>query len=109
MLRGAGALMALPFMEGLVARAQGGVAAAAARPPLRMGIFSVTGGTVLESFTPAQVGKLAKLPSVLRPLEFAKEQMLVISGLSQGGRCDGVNAHEHCAYKHLTAADYVMR
>ena len=25
------------------------------------------------------------------------------------GRADGVNAHEHCAYLHLTAADHVKK
>jgi hypothetical protein len=86
-----------------------GAAAAAARPPLRMGIFSVTGGTVLESWVPKETGPLGKLPSILRPLEAHKNDVLIVSGLSQGGRCDGVNAHEHCAFKHLTAAEYVKR
>ena len=109
-LRGAGALMALPFLEAFPLRAMAGAAASTAGgPPMRMGIFSVTGGTVLESFTPHEVGALTKLPSVLRPLEFARNELLVLSGLSQSGRCDGVNAHEHCAYKHLTGADFVKR
>ena len=113
MLRGAGALLALPFLEAFPLRAMGavagGAASAAVRPPLRMGIFTVTGGTVLESFTPKEVGNLSKLPSILRPLEFAKDDLLVVSGLSQGGRSDGVNAHESCAFKHLTGAEFVKR
>ncbi|HTU23511.1 MAG TPA: DUF1552 domain-containing protein [Gemmataceae bacterium] len=107
MLRGAGAVLALPFLEAMVpARAS---AAATAKPPLRMGIFSVTGGSVIESWKPKEVGPLKRLPSILRPLEFAKTDILVLSGLSQEGRSEGLNAHEHCALTHLTGADEVKR
>jgi hypothetical protein len=107
-LRGAGALLALPWLEalaplGALARAPAG------RPPLRLGIFSVTGGTVLESWAPKEAGPLTKLPSILRPLEFARDDLLVISGLSQSGRSENLNAHEHCACTHLTGAPLVKR
>ena len=113
-LRGAGAMLALPWLEAMtplqaLAGAANSAVGSAGGPPLRMGIFTVTGGTVLESFTPQEVGKLTKLPSILRPLEFAKEDLLVLSGLSQGGRSDGVNSHECCAFKHLTASEFVKR
>ena len=39
---------------------------ASATPPLRMGIFTVTGGTVLESWKMKKAGAFAKLPSVQR-------------------------------------------
>jgi hypothetical protein len=110
MLRGAGALMALPFMESLAARearaadASASAAAAAARPPLRMGIVTTTGGTVLESWKLKAAGALDKLPSILRPLDFAKQDMLLLTGLAHGGQSEGLNAHEHCAFVHLTCA-----
>ena len=107
-LRGAGALLGLPFLEGLtplVAAEQG----RPAKPPLRLGIFTVTGGTVLESWKPAAEGKLGKLPSILRPLEFARDDILVLSGLAQNGRSEGLNAHEHCALLHLTGTDFVRK
>ena len=72
-LRGAGAAMALPFLEQL-APATG----AGAKPPLRFGVFTVTGGTVLESWKPKEVGALNKLPSILRPLEFAKRRLALV-------------------------------
>jgi hypothetical protein len=113
MLRGAGALMALPFMESLAARqakAAGATAAAAAvKPPLRMGIVTTTGGTVLESWKNKAAGPLSKLPSILRPLEFAKDEMLLLTGLSHNGRSEGLNAHEHCAFLHLTGAPEVKK
>ena len=89
MLRGTGALLALPFLETLLP-AQ---AAAAGRPPLRMGIFTTTGGTVLESWKPKEAGPLGKLPSILRSLEPIKDDLLIISGLSHGGRAEGLNGH----------------
>jgi Protein of unknown function (DUF1552) len=105
-LRGAGAAVALPFLESVV-HADG---TTDARPPLRMGIFTVTGGTVLESWRPTEAGRLARLPSILRPLEAHKDDMLVLSGLSHSGRSDGgLNAHEHCALMHLTAAESVRK
>ena len=105
-LRGAGAAVALPFLESVV-HADG---TSDARPPLRMGIFTVTGGTVLESWKPADAGRLARLPSILRPLEAHKDDLLVLSGLSHSGRSEGgLNAHEHCALMHLTAAETVRK
>jgi hypothetical protein len=96
-LKGAGAMLALPFLEKTAL-------AAAAKPPLRMGIVSVTGGTVLESWKPKEAGPLGKLPSILRALEPVKDDLLIVSGLSHGGRAEGLNGHEHAGFLHLTGA-----
>lgn len=104
-LSGVGATLALPFLEQLSARAT----ASPTKPPLRLGVFTVTGGTVLESWKPKEVGPLGKLPSILKPLEFAKDELLVLSGLSHHGRSEGLNAHEHCALMHLTGAEVVKK
>lgn len=107
-LRGAGVLAALPFLESLAPQVVRAGTKVAVKPPLRFGIFSVTGGTVSESWVPATTGKLEKLPSILRPLETHKQDLLVLSNLSQSGKSSGgINAHEHCAYLHLTACDEV--
>ncbi len=103
-LRGAGALVALPFLEGLAPAATTGV-----KPPLRMGIFTVTGGTVVESWRPREAGPLTRLPSILRPLDAVKSDLLILSGLTQSGRSEGLNAHEHCALLHLTGCDFVRK
>ncbi|MDB5309930.1 MAG: hypothetical protein JWO38_4132 [Gemmataceae bacterium] len=106
-LRGAGAVLALPFLESWaahLARAADQPAKAAVRPPMRFGIFTVTGGTVLESWRMPEPGPLAKLPSILRPLDFARNDLLLVTGLSHGGQSENLNGHENCAYKHLTAA-----
>lgn len=97
-IQGAGALMGLPYLESV---ATGASKTKSNRPPLRMGIVTVKGGTVLESWVPKNKGKLDKLPSIMRSLEPLKRDITVISGLSQeGGK--GNNAHNHCANVHLT-------
>lgn len=105
-LRGSGALLSLPFLEAMLPRSAR--AASTAKAPLRMGIVTATGGTVLESWKPAQEGTLTDLPSILRPLDFAKRDMIVLSGLAQNGKTEGsFNAHQHAATLHLTAAGLV--
>jgi len=109
-LRGAGAVLALPFLEswGVKLARGAGESTKAVKPPLRMAIYSVTGGTVVESWRMPRGGALpAKLPSILRPLEFARKDLLVVTGLSHSGDGEGVNAHEFCSYKHLTGATKV--
>jgi hypothetical protein len=108
LLRASGALLALPFFESLFPRRVLG-SGSPGKPPVRMGIFTVTGGTVLESWKPAETGPLKTLPSILRPLEFAKDQITVVSGLAHAGRSDNLNAHEHCALLHLTGAPSVKK
>lgn len=103
LLRGTGAALALPWLEAMVpsrvlAAGKSNVV------PLRLGIFTVAGGTVIESWKPEQAGKLEKLPSILRPMEAHKNDMLVLSGLAHHGRIEGTNAHEYCSYLHLTGA-----
>lgn len=107
LLRATGACLALPLLESLQPRLARGATPAA--PPLRMAIVTVAGGTVHESWKPEQTGSLAgvKLPSILRSLEFAKDELLLLSGLSHSGRAKNVNAHAHCAYMHLTGASLV--
>lgn len=103
-LRGVGAVAALPFLEQLAA------AAPAGKAPMRFGVVTVTGGTVLESWKPKDVGTLGKLPSILKPLEAMREDLLVLSGLSQNGHSEGgLNAHEHCSLMHLTGAGVVRK
>ncbi len=101
-LRSAGSVLALPFLESIAAH--GGDAKNPARPPMRMGIYTVTGGTVLESWKGTQAGPLEKLPSILRPLEFARDDLLIVTGLTNHGASDGLNGHEHAAFTHLTGA-----
>jgi len=105
MLHGAGVMLALPFLESwrpLLAAEAG----KAAGPPLRMAIFTVAGGTVIEAWQPERAGKLGKLPSILEPLEPFKEQMTLVSGLSHGGQVTGC-AHMTCGRLHLSCGTHL--
>jgi hypothetical protein len=108
-LRGLGVCVALPFLESLPTPAWAAEPATGGEdgvPPLRQFIITVAGGTVIESWKPKATGPLAKLPSILRPLEAHKADCLVLSGLSHLGRQEGGgNAHTHCAGLHLTGAE----
>ena len=107
-LRGAGVVAALPFLESLAPQVVRAGSKVPVRPPLRLGVYTVTGGSVTESWVPKETGPLGKLPSILRPLQDHKDDLLVLSNLSQSGKSDGkINAHEHCAYLHLTGVDMV--
>jgi hypothetical protein len=109
-LRGAGATMALPFFESWVPASQAAAATTSeAGPPLRMGIYSIGAGTVKESFFPEEscdLKSLPKLPSILRSLDFARDEMLILSGLAHNGRHDGLSGHKSAWYCHLTGANY---
>ncbi len=106
-LRGAGVLAPLPFLESALPTSLQAASKSGVRPPLRFGIFTVTGGTVSESWVPSETGTLGKLPSILRSLEEHRSELLVLSNLSQSGDSFGLNAHEHAAYLHLTCCDRV--
>jgi len=110
-LRGAGAALALPFLESLAVRAAraAGESAKNVKPPLRMGLFTATGGTVIESWKMPQAGPLDKLPSILRPLEPHKDQLLLLTNLSHTGRTENLNGHESCALLHLTGTPHAKK
>ncbi len=108
LMRGAGAALALPWLDAMVP-AHAASDAVKSTVPLRMGIYSVAGGTVLESWKPDHEGALNQLPSIMRPLEKHKKDLLVISGLAHHGKGTGLNAHEHAAYVHLTGSPEVAK
>lgn len=107
LLKGTGAALALPWLESMLSSRA--LAASSSVAPLRMGIYSTIGGTVIESWKPTQTGALSELPSILRPMQAHQDKMLVLSGLAHHGRSKNVNAHEHCAGMHLTAAHEVSK
>jgi hypothetical protein len=98
-LRAAGTTLALPLFSSWPPRR--GLAADDARPPLRMAIYTVAGGTVIEHWKPERPGRLDELPTILEPLAPFKDRMLLVSGLAHGGRATGC-AHATCARLHLS-------
>jgi hypothetical protein len=77
-LRGAGAAVALPFLDSMVP-------AFAAEPvrPIRLSFIEVPNGIMMHKWTPATEGAGFNLTPVLEPLAKFRERMLVIGGLDQ--------------------------
>lgn len=78
LLRGAGAAMALPFLEAMAPSAK---AADAAARPRRLSVFYTPNGMMMEPFRPAIPGADYTLPPTLEPLAPFRGQMTVITGL----------------------------
>jgi hypothetical protein len=94
-LRGIGATLALPLLDGMVpalARAQG-----ALRPATRLSFVYVPNGIIMEKWTPAAIGAQFEMTPILSPLTPFRNELLVLSGLvANGARAlAGEGAGEH--------------
>ncbi len=101
-LRGAGALVSLPFLEVFAPRKA--LASAAARP-MRMAFLFVPNGVNMDHWRPTVTGASYNLPSILQPLSPLRNQVSVISGLSQMNAFangDGPGDHARSAATWLT-------
>ena len=58
-------------------------AAALAKKPLRMAFLYVPNGAHMQDWTPKEQGKGYALPHILEPLAPFKDDMLVLTGLTQ--------------------------
>ena len=85
-LRGLGTALALPWLEAMAPLAK---AAAPSALPRRMAFFYVPNGVHMPDWTPTGTGPGFELPEILRPLAPIKDDLLVLSGLTQ----DGARAH----------------
>lgn len=106
LLRGLGAAIALPLLDGMVP-AFTALVKTAARPLKRFGVVYLPNGVIIQKWTPATVGKGFEFGPILKPLEPFRDRMLVVSGLTQNA--DGETAksgavHGRCATKFLTGA-----
>ena len=79
LLRGAGATLALPFLEAM--RPLYGQTASSG-DPIRMACLFMPNGVRTDKWTPSGSGKSFKLSPILSPLEALKEHLTVISGLT---------------------------
>lgn len=89
LLRGAGALLALPYLEAMMPSSA--LAAPEAKPPARLGMFYFGTGMNMRQFTPEDEGQNFQLTRILKPLEPHRGQFTVLSGtyLEKGGGHDG--------------------
>src|SRR5947199_2200831 len=75
-LKGAGAALALPFLEAMLPVARG-----AAKPVSRFQAFYVPNGMAMEYWRPKGEGAAFELSPILEPLAPFRNQMLVLSGI----------------------------
>ena len=80
MLRGAGATLALPMLDGMIPAFATAREAAAATPVKRFGAIHVGMGMDMRTWTQATPGELALNP-ILQPLAAFKDRMVVVGGL----------------------------
>jgi hypothetical protein len=105
-LRGAGALIGLPFLDAMTP-ALGWARGAARVPPLRLGFVYVPNGMVMGNWTPATTGPAFEFTPILRPLERFREHTLVLSGLmchNANALGDGPGDHARASASFLTGA-----
>ena len=95
-LRGAGAALALPFLDAMVP-VFGANAPDITERPTRLSFIEVPNGIIMDQFTPTTEGSDFELTPVLEPLAAFKDRMLVISGLAQNqaAKLDGEIGGDH--------------
>ena len=105
-LRGLGAAVALPLLDGMVP-AFTALARTAAAPIKRFGVVYLPNGVIIDKWTPASVGSGFEFTPILKPLESFRDRMLVLSGLTQNANGETAKSgavHGRCATKFLTGA-----
>jgi hypothetical protein len=77
-LRGAGTMLALPYLDAMVPA----LSAQAARATPRLGFIYFANGVIQNQWKPATTGARFELPPTLKPLAPVQDQINVISGLA---------------------------
>jgi hypothetical protein len=95
-LRGIGATLALPLLDSMVP-ALSALRATAGAPARRLGIVYVPNGIYMSKWTPASEGSAFELAQTLEPLAPYRDQIVVLTGLSnkQGDALPGEGAGDH--------------
>ena len=81
MLKGLGASLALPLLDGMVP-AFTPLRLTAANPVRRLGIVYVPNGMIMDQWTPPTEGQGFELPKTLAPLKPFQDRMTVVTGLA---------------------------
>jgi hypothetical protein len=103
-LRGVGTTMALPFLDAM-SPPLAAASRAGTKSPIRLAFCYVPNGIIMKDWTPATVGAGWEPTRVLRPLAGFREDMLVISGLSDHNGNplgDGGGDHARAGASYLT-------
>lgn len=97
-LRGLGASLALPLLDGMVP-AFAGARNTAATPVRRLGVVYVPNGMMMPDWTPATEGAGFEYTRILKPLEPFRDQVQVLSGMHG---VDGSGPHARASTRFLT-------
>lgn len=103
LLRGVGAVMALPLLEAMIPSAA--MAETAAKARKRLQVIYTPNGMVMKDFTPAALGENYALSPTLQPLAPYRAHFAVISGLDHAqaeALGDGGGDHARCCGTYLT-------
>jgi hypothetical protein len=91
-LRGAGAMIALPLLDAMIP-ASTALANTAAKPLVKLGFVYFPHGAIMEKWTPEKEGTDFELTPILEPLKPFQKQLTVISGLgNRPGESQAVHA-----------------
>jgi hypothetical protein len=91
-LRGAGAMIALPLLDAMIP-AGTALANTAAKPLVKLGFVYFPHGAIMEKWTPAKEGADFELTPILEPLKPFQKQLTIISGLgNRPGESQAVHA-----------------
>ena len=95
-LRGIGATIALPLLDGMVP-ALTALRVSAAQPVRRLGVVYVPNGIFMDNWTPAGESTGFDLTPILEPLGAFRDQTIVLTGLSnkEGDAWPGEGAGDH--------------
>ncbi len=97
-LRGLGASLALPLLDGMVP-AFAALRKTAAAPVKRLGVVYVPNGMMMNHWTPGTEGSGFDLPAILEPLEPFRRHIEVLSGMHG---VDGEGPHARSSTRFLT-------
>jgi len=81
-LRGAGAAIALPFLDAMVP-AFTPQAKAAAIPSMRFGVVYFPNGAIMQQWTPKTTGAGFEFTPILKPLEPFKDSLVLVNNLTR--------------------------
>ncbi|MCU1385135.1 MAG: hypothetical protein JWL71_3832 [Acidobacteria bacterium] len=105
-LRGLGAAIALPFLDGMVP-AFTAIRATAAQPIRRFGVIYVPNGMMMPSWTPSAEGAGFEMTAILKPIEAFRERMLVLSGLDGTRAIRAGGPHSNASTRFLSGVPYM--
>jgi hypothetical protein len=95
-LRGLGTAVALPLLDAMLPKRAFAAALNAPKTPVRMAFLFVPNGVHMPDWVPQATGADFDLPYILQPLQPHKNDLLVLSGLTQDhGRANGDGAGDH--------------